>query len=87
MMKIVILLSLLVTNGFSLSKSQANVVPQQRDCPGGCNFLIPVCAPRFPVCINGFCSCGKLDNNNNNNNNVSTKQERHNNGIDSEKQN
>ncbi|KAL1337980.1 hypothetical protein HN51_032655 [Arachis hypogaea] len=68
---VMILLALVATNGFGLPKTPTNVVPQQ-DCPGGCNFLINVCFPLFPACINGKCTCAKLDNNN-----ASTKQERH----------
>ncbi|XLS75794.1 hypothetical protein HN51_032659 [Arachis hypogaea] len=69
---VMILLALVATNGFGHPKTPTNVVPQQKDCPGGCNFLISVCFPLFPQCINGMCTCAKLDNNI-----ASTKQERH----------
>ncbi|KAL1337982.1 hypothetical protein HN51_032660 [Arachis hypogaea] len=60
---VMILLVLVVTNGFGLPTTPTNVVPQQKDCPGGCNYLINACYPLFPACNNGRCTCAKLDAN------------------------
>ncbi|KAL4320578.1 hypothetical protein AHAS_Ahas14G0024500 [Arachis hypogaea] len=67
-----ILLALVVTNGFGLRKIPQRVVPQF--CPNDCVTFIFICHPKVPTCVNGKCVCVGLDNNNNS----STKQERHN---------
>ncbi|MED6130598.1 hypothetical protein PIB30_002190 [Stylosanthes scabra] len=81
---VMILLALVVTNGFGLRKTPKKEAIE-KDCPGGCSYLIPVCSPMFPVCNNGVCTCSNIIVNNNH---VSTKQERHNvNAMDDQNQN
>ncbi|XLU35350.1 hypothetical protein S245_071416, partial [Arachis hypogaea] len=56
---------------FALQKTPTNMELQKNNCPrhgcnfwpGGCDFFINTCAPFFPVCENGCCTCRGPPNN------------------------